>query len=250
MPVMDEFREEREAMKNATIKEKWQYFLDYYKWYVIGGVIAIVFFGTLIHDMVTSKDWTFYGFFINAYNSDQASDDFFDDFAEYAELDLENYAADIDDMMSLDINSYDDVTMSSVNKLTVYMAAADVDFIAADATTFEHYASSDNFFDVTTILSEEQLEKYQDYIYYADMAEIRARDEASQNGDFDSYVKPVYDHRKPEDMEEPVPVGLYIGHSERLTATYTFKEEDVVIGIPLNTRHLETSLKFIDYILE
>lgn len=250
MPVMDEFREEREAMKNATLKEKWQYFLDYYKWYVIGGVIAVVFFGTLIHDMVTSKDWTFYGFFINAYNSDEASDAFFNDFAEKAQLDLENYAADIDDTMSIDLNSYSEVTMSSNEKMTVYLAAGDVDFIAADETTFTHYATEDTFYDITAILSAEQLEKYKPYIYYVDMAEVRAREEASLNGTFDDYVKKEYDHLNPQEMEDPVPVGLYIGHCKQLTDYYTFKEEKVVIGIPLNTTHLETALAFIDYIFE
>ena len=249
MPVMDEFREEREALKTASLKVKWQYFLDYYKWYVIGGVAIFLFLFFLIRDMTNSKDWTFFGFFINAYNTDEASDAFFDEFAESAQLDLENYAADIDDTMSLNIASLDEVTMTSVNKLTVYMAAADVDFIAADATTFEHYASVDNFLDITQALTSEQLERYKDYIYYVDMAEVRAREEASLNGSFDDYVKPVYDHRKPEEMEDPHPVGLYIGHSEKLKSTYTFKEEEVVIGIPLNTLHLETVLQFIDYIL-
>lgn len=250
MPVMDEFREEREAMKTASLKEKWQYFLDYYKWYVIGGAIAIAFFGTLIHDMVTAKDWTFYGFFINAYNTDEASDAFFNAFAEKAQLDLENYAADIDDTMSLDLNSMSEVTMTSNEKMTVYMAAGDVDFVAADETTFSHYATNETFFDITTILSPEQLEKYEPYIYYVDMAEVRARSEASLNGTFDDYVKKEYDHHSPEGLEDPVPVGLYIGHCEQLNKHYTFKEEAVVIGIPLNTTHLETSLAFIDYIFE
>lgn len=250
MPVMDEFREEREAMKNATLKEKWQYFLDYYKWYVIGGVIAIAFFGTLIHDMVTAKDWVFFGFFINAYNTDEASDLFLNGFTELAQLDLENYAADIDDTISINLNSYDEITMTSNEKMNVYLAAGDLDFIAADETTFSHYATSDTYFDITTILSAEQLEKYEPYLYYTDMAEIRAREEASLNGTFDDYAKKEYDHRNPEEMEDPVPVGLYIGHCENITNYYTFKEEDVVIGIPLNTTHLETSLQFIDYIFE
>ena len=36
MPVMDEFREEREAIKNAGWDYKLKYFWDYYKWFVIG----------------------------------------------------------------------------------------------------------------------------------------------------------------------------------------------------------------------
>ena len=50
MPVMDEFREEREAIKNSSMKKKWGYFLDYYKWYVIGGAAIILFLVFLIRD--------------------------------------------------------------------------------------------------------------------------------------------------------------------------------------------------------
>lgn len=250
MPVMDEFREEREALKNAGLKEKWQYFLDYYKWYVIGGVIAIIFFGTLIRDMVNSKDWIFYGFFINAYNTDEASDAFFNGFAEKSQLDLENYVADIDDTIRIDIHNLNEITISSNEKMTIYLAAGDLDFIAADETTFSHYATDETFFDITTILTPEQLEKYEPYIYYVDMAEVRARNEASLNGTFDKYVKKEYDHHSPEGLEDPVPVGLYIGDCEQITKHYTFNEESVVIGIPLNTSHLETTLTFIDYIFE
>ena len=35
MPVMDEFKEERAAMKNGTPKEKNPYFYYYYNWYYI-----------------------------------------------------------------------------------------------------------------------------------------------------------------------------------------------------------------------
>ncbi len=41
MAVMDEFREEREALKHGTPKEKFNYFMDYYKWYVIIGILVI-----------------------------------------------------------------------------------------------------------------------------------------------------------------------------------------------------------------
>ena len=66
----------------------------------------------------------------------------------------------------------------------------------------------------------------------------------------DKYVKKEYDHHSPEGLEDPVPVGLYIGDCEQITNHYTFNEESVVIGIPLNTSHLETTLPFIDYIFE
>ena len=46
MPVMDEFREEREAIKQKSRKEQWDYFWGYYKWYVIGGaaLLAVIIY--------------------------------------------------------------------------------------------------------------------------------------------------------------------------------------------------------------
>ena len=42
MAVMVEFKEEREALKHGTPKQKFTYFMDYYKWYVIIAVIIII----------------------------------------------------------------------------------------------------------------------------------------------------------------------------------------------------------------
>ena len=41
MAVMDEFKEEREALKRGTPKQKLAYFWYYYKWHVIISVIII-----------------------------------------------------------------------------------------------------------------------------------------------------------------------------------------------------------------
>lgn len=249
MPVMDEFREEREAIKNGSFKEKWNYFWEYYKWHVIVGSIVLVLVIMFIHDMATKKDLIFYGFFINAVADDTASEKFLNDFIELAELDTENYSVSIEDTVSITKGSYDEVSYTSSQKMTVYLSAGDLDFIAADETTFEQYASADTFMDMRTILSEEQLEKYEQYFYYVDMVEVRKNEEASLSVSMD-YEAKVYDHTSAEGLEEPVPVALYINSSEKLNEAYTFTEEAVVIGIPLNTSHLETALLFIDYILD
>lgn len=250
MPVMDEFREEREALKNSSFKKKWEYFLDYYKWYVIGGALIIFFLVWLIRDMVNSKDWIFYGTFINSHAYEETSEAFINDFIELAELDTENYAVAIDDTLSISTNSYDEISMNSVQKLMIYIAASDVDFVAADETTFNKYATEETFFDLRTVLSEEQLAKYEQYFYYVDMAEVERKNEASSNGDFDTYTDREYDHADPSTMESPIPVGIYINNSEKLKEAYIFTEEKVAFGIPSNTKHLETSLLFLDYIFE
>lgn len=42
MAVMDEFKEEREALKNGTPKQKLAYFWYYYKWHVIIALVVII----------------------------------------------------------------------------------------------------------------------------------------------------------------------------------------------------------------
>ena len=44
MPLMDEFQEERDKMKDAPLKAKWKYFVDYYlvKTLIIAAVAALV----------------------------------------------------------------------------------------------------------------------------------------------------------------------------------------------------------------
>lgn len=65
MPVMDEFKEERAALKHGTPKEKWNYFLDYYKWHVIVGIAVIAMAVSLISQILSRKDTIFYAVMIN-----------------------------------------------------------------------------------------------------------------------------------------------------------------------------------------
>ena len=52
MPVMDEFKEERESLKNGTPKQKLTYFWDYYKWHVIVAIVAIIVVVTFIQQIL------------------------------------------------------------------------------------------------------------------------------------------------------------------------------------------------------
>lgn len=250
MPVMDEFREEREAIKNASPKEKWEYFWEYYKWYVIGGAAILFLLVIFIRDMVNKKDWIFYGAFINTYAHEEPSEALLNDFVTLAQLDTENYSVMFDTSYSINIGTYDEVTNSSAQRLLVNLTAAELDFVVADETTFGQYATIDTFMDVRTLFTPEELEKYQEYFYYVDMAEVDRINEGNLSAAYDSYKGVAYDHTKPEDMESPVPVAIYIDSSEKLNNAYVFKEESVVLGIPLNTQHLQTTLLFIDYLLE
>ena len=67
MAVMDEFKEEREQIKKRPLKERLEYFWFYYKWYVLGGILAVFVVTTLIRDIAGSRKDALYAVVVNAY---------------------------------------------------------------------------------------------------------------------------------------------------------------------------------------
>ena len=250
MAVMDEFREEREALKNADLKTKWQYFLDYYKWYVIGSVAVIAFVISIVYSVLTAKDNALFGYFLNAYAEEDKIIAFLNDFAETAEIDLNEYGVSIDSSLQHIAGSMDENSYLSSQKIMVTIAAADVDFLAADESAFEYYANSDTFFDLREIYTEEELARFRDYIYYVDMDVVREKEAVIDSGQFEDYEAPVYDHFAPEKMGDPIPIALCIQDCPKLADTYYFLKGAVPMGIVANTQRLDATKQFVEYLFE
>ena len=249
MAVMDEFKEEREALKNAGFKKKVSYFFYYYKWHVIAAVLIVAGICSIAYEMLTSKENAFYAVMLNATELETAAD-FNQDFYEYADLDLEDYDVYFDTSIriSTDSDIIDDVTMTSTQKLAVYLAAGELDVMVTDSDSIRQYANSSVFYDLREILSEEQIAAYEPYFYYVDMAVVRKIEKAQDNLD-DTYEPDYPDPTKPEEMEEPVPVAIYVENAA-LQESYYFRGEGVVVGVYANTTHLDTAVRFIDYLFE
>lgn len=248
MAVMDEFREEREALKNGTPKQKLQYFWDYYKWYVIIGAIVIIMAGSFIRDILTSKKQGFFAVFLNT-QEEEAAEAFRSDLAERLNIDTDHYEVSVDTSMSISAVSNDEATLNNMQRLSIYTGTGDLDVMAADAPSFLRYASTDMFYDLRDILSKEQLDEYSSHLYYIDMEEVNARMEASKNED-DRYVAKEYDHHVPETMSDPVPIAICIQDCPRLQGVYDFPEGDVPMGFMINTGRLNEALVFLEYLFE
>ena len=85
MAVMDEFKEEREALKNGTPRQKLAYFWYYYKWHVIIALVVIIMIVSFVKQLTDRKDPSFYAVMLNASLLDQMTSeqpDFVTDFAE------------------------------------------------------------------------------------------------------------------------------------------------------------------------
>ena len=249
MPVMDEFREEREAMKQKSFKEKLQYFVDYYKWHVIGGVLLAAFAISLIHSFVTHKDFAFYCAFLNAYQT-PAADTFREDFAARAGIDLEKYEVMLDTDLYLSDDAYDQNNVGTIERLMVYIAAGDIDVMAGDVNSMNRYAYNGTFMDLRQLLPEELQTILEPYYYYIDasLADEIARQQEIGNIDY----APQYpaEPSDPAGMEDPVPVGLYIQDCPRIQESFIFQENNAIMCVVANAEDTNTVLEYIRFIFD
>ncbi len=259
MAVMDEFREEREALRYGTPKQKISYFIEYYKWHVIFTVLAVVAVVATIIQIANRKENAIYVCMLNTTarpteeNSFQsvAADEHADAFAQYAGIDTEKYDVYLDTSMYIDYNSMDDNTVNSSQKYITYLAAAEMDVIVTDEASLEQFSYQEDFYDLREILTPAQLEKYSPWLYYIDMAAVAERERILDSPDnlYTDYVLIAPDPRKPEEMEEPVPVGIYLDECEELRERFYFRSDDVVACVFVNTKRLDTALQYLNFLL-
>ena len=139
MPVMDEFKEERAALKNGTLKEKLAYFYEYYKWHAVAAVFAVAAESSLLYHFITQKDTAFYLALINA--SDTVSSELPDhNFAAYAGIDTGDCQIVYDTSMLINFESaMNRDHHASVEKFMLLLTAAEMDAVVADPGGFPEY---------------------------------------------------------------------------------------------------------------
>lgn len=243
MPVMDEFREEREAIKHGTPRQKYQYFKDYYRMPLIILLLASAFIGILIYQFVTRKDSAFYAVLLNC-SPYEENEWFKEEYTQRADIDLEQVDVTLDTGIYFKLNSNDEDSYLTTQKLDTYTGAGQLDVILGAGDEFAYYANSILFRDLREVLSPEQIEKYEPYFYYVDTALW----DAANNFNLDIFNAP--DPRNPQEMEHPIPVAIYVESCETLNQAYYFKnaEDGIAVGIYANAPHLDNALNFIDYL--
>ena len=249
MPVMDEFREEREAIKQKGFKEKIKYFCDYYKWHVIGVVALAAFVISLTHSILTHKDRAFYGAFINAYQTPEYST-FREDFAARAGIDLNEFDVMFDTSMYITDSPSDQGTLDTLERLTVYIAAGDVHVMAGEVSVINRYAYNGFFQDLRQILPQDLQEQLEPYYYYGDAALAAEIDAQQESGEYNVVPRYPADPTDAESMTDPIPVGLYIQDCPRIQEAFIFQDSEVILGIISNTPDIDYIVQFLRFIYD
>lgn len=249
MAVMDEFREEREAMKHGTPKQKLEYFWLYYKWHVIIAVVAIVAISTFIYEEVTRKETALYALFLNSLVlAEDSAEAYKQCFLDTTEINSDEYEIMVDTSLYLQPGSMDENTYTAVQKVGVYVAAGEIDLIGADPAAFEYYGYLGYLADLRKTLTPEQIERYSPYFYYIDGEVLAAKQKATDK--LEEYTLAYPDPSKPEEMVDPIPVGIFLENASKdFTSNYIFSgDSSSVVGFVVNAKHVENAQAFVDYI--
>lgn len=239
MPVMDEFKEQRAAMKEKPLKDRLEHFWYYHKWYIIAGVVGIVFVVMLVGSILNSKDTAFRATItdVDVIGEEQP---LIDGFTEYSKIDTDAYNVFFDSALYFINGNY-----QSPTKITAMLSNADIDVLSFATEYFEQYAYNDTFLDLRTCMSAEELKAYEGRIFYIDQQIVIENEEHNLDEEYEyQYAE---DPLNPDSMTTPVPVGILISDSETLTDVYSFVDTSYM-GIPKNAQHVDKALAFLEYI--
>jgi len=247
--VMDDIKAEWQKMREKPLRERIQYFMSYYKWYVVACVAVISIIATIIVGNLLKKEPILSGVMLNSATatSESAFDNFSKRFLEETGMDSEKFEVSITSNLTYRPEDRESAesNYAAVQTLTAQAAGALLDFIVGDISTVQNLGYSGFFTDLSELLTQEQMQQLAPYLCYIDLAVIEAIDKAVEDGNFELDMK-IPDCKKPEEMQKPIPAFLDVSSSGWFAEIYPYATKPVVLAVAVNAPHKEAILQLID----
>lgn len=250
MTHKDELNEKRkEYFQNATLKQKFVYFWEYYKIHTFIILFLVISACYLINHFLTVKSSAINGMFLNIdkIESDTSVKSLGEEFIELQEIDTSKYEVRFNDGYTL--TGDETIDYENDQAIWVQTSAGEVDFMIGPHEYTLNYGYQDYFYDLRTILSEEQIAKYEQYFLYVD---VKVMEELSEQSlDLDAEINIEFPaSTNPDEMKEPIPAFIDLSQCEKITNLYGSRYDSIAFSIPANAKNLETALAFLDYLME
>ena len=213
--LKDEVLLQHKKLKDQSFSKKLEYFWGYYKIPFIMILCALYIFGSIFYAMITQKETVLSIACINA-SLDFDSESAADEFENYLGINTKKQQVIIDSNYYINNNSS---YIDTYNQKFSTNAMSDLlDVVLADQSVFEYYGEQGVFQNLSTILSDEELEYFKNNLYYVDLP---------------------YD-----ELNQKVPVGIKITYPEKIGYLNTI----AYFGIALDTHHVESALSYLWYL--
>lgn len=221
--VNDEIKAERQKLVGKTKKEKFNYFIEYYKFHTIAILVASILIILFARDLIMQKDTVMSAIYVNGFpNVD--TEEIMVDFSSYLGIDDKKEDVLLDASYYLSADDTSEYTYTYIQKIVVMVAAGSLDAFVADEDYFVQYALQGYFYDLSTILSAEQLETYQDNLIYVDVPD--------------------------DDNDQAVPVGVRVTDANKIVDTASYPNSEAYLGVVASSNYVENALAFLAYLFE
>lgn len=163
--------EAKPNFKAMPLSKKAGYVWDYYRFHILGTIIALIIAGSVIHHYATLKDSVLDMLFLNAYTLDDDQAPFEDFMAEHG-YDTTDYEISVTTTLSfaLEEGSYKQ-DYYSVQTVSALFAAGDLDIFTAPHQIYNDFSSAGYAADLRDIFTEEELAEFDDIIIYTTLSE-------------------------------------------------------------------------------
>lgn len=221
--MLKEEREQWNKLKDRPLKERLSYFWYYYKFYVIGIFVGIIFIFIFIKGYTEStKEPSIYVALINSGYMSAAETSLMDDYVKSRNIDTDSSPARFDISISMIKDSADNASVANSQKLMALFQTHAMDIIISDAWVLEEYASLSAFGDLQALLPADLYQKVQDRLYYYTFSDGKT-----------------------------VPIGFYADNLPKVMGNKGYSTDNPpIVTISGTTDRPESAVDFIRYLLE
>lgn len=220
--VNDEIREQqKKVFSEQGFKGKLEYFIYYYKWHVIIGVLVFAFLGSMLYNVLTKKEVALQVVYVNSFPNIESTE-IMADFQKNISINANKEEVLLDTSFYINSDSASYYAEQSVEKLLVMCSAGTIDVCVVDEAYFMEMAAGGYFLDLSTVLSEEQMELYKDRIVWYDCPNNLTEGEEA--------------------------IAIEVTASPKIVSTESYPNTKCYYGIVVNSTHIDNSLAFLDYL--
>lgn len=241
------------SMKGKSAKEKWTYFLDYF---ALPTAIIVVVLVSIIGwriSVANRKAVILEGLLVNCGFSEEM-DNYTQGFYEHAGVDTDDEQAKFTTNISF-TDTLPQMYSANLQALYTKVGLGEADFITGQAQIFPLFAynRSHMLMDLREVLPEDMLSKLEGRIYYIDRSVLEQEEDYSGLMEVpDSSAEQAFDYpdpSKPEEMADPIPMGIDIRDCQQFLDAYYPGSETLYLGIATNYPNPEMLMVFLQYLL-
>lgn len=222
--VNEEIRAQSDKIKKQPFSKRAGYFWYYHKWQLIAAVCAALLVGSIAKTILSdSKTIYLTGVFLNTRLTEPERETLIGEYAAAQGIDTDKYAVDFNCSLAYNLEDpSDSVSIYTPVSMVAYSEGCVGDFVLTDAGTFDFFAKSGYYADLSEALDASLLKRYEDRFYYYDALDGRGT----------------------------VPMAIDISDSPRLASLGYPEDDGVLFSLFFNSGKKEHALAFLAWLYE